>query len=223
MQLESYFCALVVTVCIPILLILLRVLRTAPFIQLPKHINQRKSLKHLTGKHVSIFLGSGGHTGEMMKLVFKLDLHNIKRTWIYSSGDTVSLHRAQSEEREHYNNGNGSYIQIPRARTVGQPYFSSIPTTIFSIFVAAVKLVRHSPDVILLNGPGTCISIAYMLFVFKLLGLNHTKIIYIESLARVKRLSLSGRLIMPITNRFIVQWDPLYKQYSRAEFYGMLM
>ena len=221
MQLETYFCASVVALSIPILAILLRILLISPFTRLPKHIGERKSIKHLARKHVSIFLGSGGHTGEMMKLVSKLDLSNIERTWIYSSGDTTSHHRAQLEEESHANNAR--YIQVPRARNVGQSYISSIPTTIFSIAVSALKLARHSPDVILLNGPGTCIPIAYMLFLFKFLGLNHTKIIYIESLARVKRLSLSGRLIMPITDRFIVQWEPLYKQYSRAEFYGILM
>ncbi|CCG26090.1 Alg14 protein [Candida orthopsilosis Co 90-125] len=223
MLLETYFCALVVALSIPILIILIRVLLVSPFTRLPKHIIKRSSIKHLTGKHVSIFLGSGGHTGEMLKLTSKLNFSNFERTWIYSSEDTASQHRARHEERQRYKNENGRYIQIPRARTVGQSYVSSIPTTLFSIVISAIKLARHNPDVILLNGPGTCIPIAYMLFLFKLLGLNYTKIIYVESLARVKKLSLSGRLIMPITDRFIVQWDTLYNQYSRAEFYGMLM
>ncbi|CAD1812508.1 unnamed protein product [Candida parapsilosis] len=223
MLLESYFCALIVALSIPILVVLLRILQVSPFTQLPKHLKERKSIQSLNNKHVSIFLGSGGHTGEMMRLLSRMNLASFDRTWIYSSGDTASQCRAHSDEEERYGNRRGHYIQIPRARNVGQSYISSIATTLFSMAVSAIKLVRHNPDVILFNGPGTCIPIAYMLFVFKLVGLNRTKIIYIESLARVKTLSLSGRLIMPITDRCIVQWDALYNQYSRAEFYGMLM
>lgn len=106
---------------------------------------------------------------------------------------------------------------------MGQNYILSIPTTLYSFVISAIKLLNHKPDVLLLNGPGTCVPVAYILFFYKFLGLCKTKIIYIESLARVSKLSLSGLLLLPISDRFIVQWENLYHQYNRVEYYGVLI
>jgi hypothetical protein len=40
----------------------------------------------------------------------------------------------------------------------------------------------------------------------QILGLRHTKIIYVESFARVKSLSLSAKLLRHVVDTFIVQW-----------------
>lgn len=39
-----------------------------------------------------------------------------------------------------------------------------------------------------------------------MLGLKHTRIIYVESFARVTSLSLSGKLLRPFVDTFVVQW-----------------
>ncbi|KMU88617.1 UDP-N-acetylglucosamine transferase subunit alg14 [Coccidioides immitis H538.4] len=86
------------------------------------------------------------------------------------------------------------------------------------------------PDVILTNGPGiaVCVVIAARmvrlfnwLFAippppFEKLGKTrrgkerrYLRTIFIESWARVTTLSLSGKLILPIVDRFLVQWKPL--------------
>lgn len=54
-------------------------------------------------------------------------------------------------------------------------------------------------------------------------GLAHSKFIYVESLARVNQLSLSGRLLRPISDRFIVQWKQLADRYPGVEYYGILV
>lgn len=41
------------------------------------------------------------------------------------------------------------------------------------------------------------------------MGLPCAKLIYIESLARTQRLSLSGTLVRPVVDRFFVQWEGL--------------
>lgn len=50
-----------------------------------------------------------------------------------------------------------------------------------------------------------------------------TRTIYVESFARVKSLSLSGRILYPVVDRFLVQWPLLKEKYSRAEFKGVLV
>ena len=71
------------------------------------------------------------------------------------------------------------------------------------------------------NGPGTCIPPALLCFLCCLFGIKQIKIIFVESLARVHRLSLSGRILYWISDRFIVQWP--YLQSSRAEYHGRLV
>lgn len=51
----------------------------------------------------------------------------------------------------------------------------------------------------------------------KLLGI---KIIYIESFARVHSASLTGKLVYPIADLFIVQWKELLKIYPKAVYGG---
>ena len=219
MDIETAACFSIAFIATPILIVLVRLLFILPSLRLPTSVKKKKKL--IQECQLSILLGSGGHTGEMMRIISKLDMGKVSRTWIYTSGDNASLAKAQDYERK--SGTSLQYIPIPRARTVGQSYILSIPTTIYSFLFSAIAMLKHRPAVILLNGPGTCVPVAYILFFYKLLGLCNTKIIYIESLARVNKLSLSGLLLLPISDRFIVQWESLYQQYSRVEYYGILI
>lgn len=172
-----------------------------------------------------ILLGSGGHTGEMIRMLGDVDLSKCYRTWLVSSGDTTSLLKAQKyEERTLSLADKTQYLELARARRVGEPLVLSVISTAKSLLSVASQIRKVAlPDVLLVNGPGTCIPVAYLLFALKVLGLCNTRIVYIESLARVKQLSLSGRLIQPISDRFLVQWRPLADMYDRAEYYGILI
>nr|GEV28276.1 UDP-N-acetylglucosamine transferase subunit ALG14 homolog [Tanacetum cinerariifolium] len=86
-------------------------------------------------------------------------------------------------------------MQIYRSREVGQSYITSVGTTLLAIGHALWLMVKIRPQVILCNGPGTCIPICAIAFVFKILGIRWSYIFYVESIARVKRLSLSGLLL----------------------------
>lgn len=180
------------------------------------------------GSTVMILLGSGGHTGEMIRILGNVDLMDFSRTWVTSSGDTTSLDKAKRYEEE--NNGSGSggsvnFISLHRARKVGEPLVLSIVSTLTSFWKTFIVLASlpQFPSVLLLNGPGTSVPLAYILFGLKFLGLCSTRIVYIESLARVSLLSLSGKLLLPISDRFLVQWESLLEQYKRAEYYGILI
>ena len=62
--------------------------------------------------------------------------------------------------------------------------------------------------------------LCYVAFIYKLCGLLDTDIVFIESFCRVQKLSLTGRLLYYISDKFIVQWPELLSQYSRAEYLG---
>ena len=69
-------------------------------------------------------------------------------------------------------------------------------------------------------------SIEYLIAIFlQVLGLGWSSIFYIESIARVKKLSLSGLLLykLRMADQFFVQWPQLQQKYPRAQYAGRLM
>lgn len=82
------------------------------------------------------------------------------------------------------------------------------------------------PDIILTNGPGTGVIITLASLILRFFDLSETKggksrIVYVESLARCKKLSLSGKILLKVVDRFLVQWPELEGIDARAEFKGM--
>ncbi len=78
-------------------------------------------------------------------------------------------------------------------------------------------LHRERPDVILSTGaaPG-CVCC----FLGKLMG---AKIIWVDSITNVGRLSLSGWLVRYIADLFIVQWAELAQKYRGTEYVGTIV
>lgn len=75
-------------------------------------------------------------------------------------------------------------------------------------------LQKEKPDVIIATG-------ALVAYPFCLIAkAMKSKVIYIESFARVNNLSLTGKLVYPFADLFLVQWEPLVKIYSKAKYVG---
>ncbi|GAA5957646.1 hypothetical protein JCM21900_000779 [Sporobolomyces salmonicolor] len=169
---------------------------------------------------LAVFLGSGGHTAEMMRVVGHLDWKRFSsRIWIISSGDGLSGAKALALEKQI---GSGSFriLRIPRARRVHQSYVTSPFTTLYSLayclwhislapLLAGGRARRSFADLVLLNGPGSCVPIAASAFLPRLVYLPSPALIYVESLARTRRLSLSAKLVRSLVDRFFVQWETL--------------
>jgi UDP-N-acetylglucosamine:LPS N-acetylglucosamine transferase len=84
-------------------------------------------------------------------------------------------------------------------------------------FALALRTLRRDrPDLIISTGAGVSVSFIYAA---RLLGIPS---IYIESLTRVRRLSLSGRLVYPVVDHLFVQWPDLAARYKKAEFRGQV-
>ncbi|CAN1299216.1 UDP-N-acetylglucosamine transferase subunit ALG14 homolog [Linum perenne] len=195
---------------------------------------------YLTGKPLSsksskprstlIVLGSGGHTAEMIDLVsgMRKDRYT-PRFYIAATTDNMSLQKAQVLEASLIDDEDkkapAQFMQIYRSREVGQSYITSIGTTLIAIAHALWLMLRIRPEVILCNGPGTCIPLCMIAFLFKVMGIRWSSIFYVESIARVKKLSLSGLLLyrLHIADQFFVQWPQLQTKYPRAHYVGCLM
>ncbi|KAF7288683.1 UDP-N-acetylglucosamine transferase subunit ALG14 [Mycena chlorophos] len=181
-------------------------------------------------KRLAVFLGSGGHTTEALALISALDFARYRpRTYILSEGDAFSYQkavyhedsRATAERPADYR-----ILTIPRARRVHQPLLRTPPTALRALLVCIYHfLLASAPigDVLILNGPGTCFVLCIAAYINKFLGLPAPRLIYIETFARVQSLSLSGKLLYPFVDRFVVQWPQLAEKVKGAEFYELLV
>lgn len=223
---ETSICMIICLSLVPLYIVVVRFLQILPTNKENSIDDSRlSSISDKRSSNIAILLGSGGHTGEMMRILDNLDLSNMSRTWITSSGDTTSIYKAKDFEDKLSSRYSCNFVQLPRARKVGEGIILSIYNSIKSLVftVPALLNLPQLPSILLINGPGTSVPLAYILFMMKFFGICNTKIIYIESLARVNKLSLSGKFILPIADRFIVQWEDLYHKYKRAEYYGILL
>ncbi|KAH7568612.1 hypothetical protein ACOSP7_011628 [Xanthoceras sorbifolium] len=178
-----------------------------------------------------IVLGSGGHTAEMMNLLSVLQMDRFTpRFYIAAATDNMSLQKARVFEdslvdKKGIKGVSAQFMQIYRSREVGQSYVTSVWTTLHATAHALWLMIRIRPQVVLCNGPGTCIPLCMIAFLFKILGIRWSSIFYVESIARVRRLSLSGFLLykLHIADQFFVQWPQLQRKYPRAHYVGCLM
>ncbi|KAG8631564.1 hypothetical protein KVT40_000704 [Elsinoe batatas] len=164
------------------------------------------------------------------------------RTWIVGAGDNFSSLRAQEFERNaskkpssHPQDDSKSYrvVQVPRARKIHQPLLTS-PISCLQCAWACLQLLLNTPagvdypDIILTNGPATATVLIFTSVLLRFLDYKgaHSRgkmrTVYVESWARVKKMSLSGRLLCWVADRVLVQWEQLRGSGGRAEYHGVL-
>jgi beta-1,4-N-acetylglucosaminyltransferase len=179
-----------------------------------------------------VILGSGGHTTELLTMTRKLPSGYYDPIfYCKASTDTTSLDRLRTfvaapaaaggrgkgrmdNKRQDASNTNSEVpvvYDVPRSREVGQSYLSSVLTTVRAFGASLALVSRLAPDVILCNGPGTCIPICLAAFLFRLFGLRHSNIVFVESFCRVQSLSLTGKILYyTIADVFLVHWTQLH-------------
>lgn len=82
--------------------------------------------------------------------------------------------------------------------------------------LSAHAVLAERPDVVITTGAG--IVVFFCIFA-KLLG---AKLIFIESMARIERPTMTARFLYPFSDLFIVQWPNLLKYFPKAKFLGRL-
>jgi beta-1,4-N-acetylglucosaminyltransferase len=166
-------------------------------------------------------LGSGGHTAEMLSLLNGLDHRRYSPlTLVVAETDNHSQNRASSQLSERWKS---KFVRIPRSREVGQGWLSTVLCTMYAIVRCTVSVARMDPELIICNGPGTCVPVCIAAYVIRFLGLRHARIVFVESFCRTRRLSLTGRILYPFVDRFVVHWPRLARDYPRCEYLGTLL
>ena len=89
------------------------------------------------------------------------------------------------------------------------------PLHFLRLFGRAFSILRkEKPKVLITTG-------ALAVFPFCVIQkLRRGKVIYIESFARVHNKSLTGRLVYPMADLFLVQWESMTQLYPKAKYVG---
>ena len=175
------------------------------------------------------------------------------RTWVVGQGDGISARRAREfeetvvglQKREGSANGNLSHnepgyqiVTVPRAREIHQSAFTAPVSCLRCMLACWTVLLPSSakdldidfPDLILCTGPATATILVFTSILIRFFDVRgcdsrgKMRTVYIESWARVKKLSLSGKLMLRVVDRFFVQWPQLLgKTGGRGEYLGVLV
>ncbi|MDZ7263403.1 MAG: polysaccharide biosynthesis protein [candidate division KSB1 bacterium] len=78
-------------------------------------------------------------------------------------------------------------------------------------------LIKEKPDLIISTGADVAVPTC---LIGKLMG---ARLIYIESGGQVSTPSLSGRIVYPFADLFLVQWKPALKNFPKAKYGGPLL
>jgi UDP-N-acetylglucosamine:LPS N-acetylglucosamine transferase len=96
------------------------------------------------------------------------------------------------------------------------PTNRNIKNLIRNTFLAWKVLRKERPQLIISSGAAVAVPFFYL---GKLFG---AKTIYIEVFDRIDKPTLTGRLVYPVTDRFIVQWEEMKNVYPKAECLGSI-
>lgn len=153
-------------------------------------------------KKVIFVSSSGGHLSEILKLE---SLFNEYEYLLVTEKTDVTEKMQDKYNMKFFKYGpNKNIIK----------YFWAI---IYNIFVCLKIIIAFKPNTIVSTGAQVG---GIMCFLGKLFG---KKIIYIESLAKVDSLSVTGKNVYSFADKFYVQWESLAKKYDKAEYIGRLM
>lgn len=154
-------------------------------------------------KKVLFLSSTGGHLSELMQLKELFTKYDYYIITEHTKSNLVL--RDIYPNRVHY--------LVFGTKTHILSYLYKFPYNVIKSFIFYLKI---RPSVIVTTGAHTAVPMCY---IGKLFG---SKIIYIESFANIHTKTLTGRMIYPIADQFIVQWESMLKLYPKATYGGWI-
>lgn len=150
-----------------------------------------KKVNKMDDIKVCLVGSSGGHLTHLYML--KDFWKNKKRFWV--TFDKTDANSILENEKKYY-------CYYPTNR--------NIKNLIKNFFLAIKILRKEKPDLIISSGAAVAVPFFY---VGKLL---RAKTVYIEVFDRIDKSTITGKMVYPITDKFIVQWEEMKKVYPKA-------
>lgn len=134
---------------------------------------------------------SGGHLTHLYLLKEFWEKHD--RFWV--TFDKVDSNSLLKDERKYW-------CHFPTNR--------NIKNLIKNTFLAIKVLRKEKPDIIISSGAAVAIPFFY---IGKLFG---SKTVYIEVYDRIELPTVTGKMVYPVTDKFILQWDEQKEFYPKG-------
>lgn len=96
------------------------------------------------------------------------------------------------------------------------PTNRNIKNLIRNTFLAIRVLKKEKPDLIISSGAAVAVPFFYL---GKMVG---AKLIYIEVFDRIDKPTMTGKMVYPFVDKFIVQWEEMKKVYPKAVNFGSI-
>jgi len=154
-------------------------------------------------KKVLFISSTGGHFSELMQLkslFSKYDYHVVT--------ERTKINGYLSDEYK-------EKISFLAYGTKRNP-FTYFFIYIFNIFKSLKIFMEQKPDVVVTTGTHTAVTMCYIAKIFR------KKVIFIETFANRKTKTMAGRLVYPVADVFVVQWEEMLKIYPKAEYWGWI-
>lgn len=154
-------------------------------------------------KKVLFISSTGGHLNEMLqlkKMFDKYDYHIITE----KTKSNLKLKDQHPNKVDYLVYGTKSHMLS---------YLYKFP---YNCLKSIYLYFKIRPKYIITTGAHTAVPMCYIGKLFR------SKIIYIESFANIHTKTLSGRMVYPIADLFVVQWESMLKLYPKAKLGGWI-
>jgi len=147
-------------------------------------------------KKIGLICSPGGHFTEMLQLSEAFEGHS---SFLVTYREKAALNRENAY------------------------YMKNLARDPFALIIGIIKIfmifLKERPDILFSTGSEIAIPSFYFgKYLFR------AKLIYLECSAQVYRPSITRKWVYPITDLFLVQWEPLLKRYGpKAKFVGGLI
>lgn len=140
---------------------------------------------------------SGGHYAQLMQL-----------KPVMEKCDSVIV----TEKTDSMEKGEHMYLLKQTNRREWKCLFYELYNLFYSIYI----LAKEKPDILVTTG---VLAIIPLCLLGKLCGV---KLVYIESFAKIRSGTMTGKLLYRFADKFFVQWESMKEVYPKAEYIGSL-
>lgn len=154
-------------------------------------------------KRVIFTSSAGGHYSELCELSDLMKRYN--SFLLTEDHEMMNAYKKQNKAR--------SWYLRPGTKEHLFRFLRNFP---FNIAKSFKVFLMVKPDVIIATGAHTTVPICYIAKIFR------KKVIFIETFANITTKTLSGKLVYPIADLFLVQWPEMLELYPKAKYRGGL-
>lgn len=148
-------------------------------------------------KKVLFISSTGGHLSEMLQLKDMFNRYDYK---IITEKTKSNL-----KLKKYYGNRINYLVYGTKDHMLSYPF-----KLIYNCFKSLYFYLKIHPDYVITTGAHTA---GPMCLIAKIFG---SRVIYIETFANINTKTITGKLLYPVSDKFIVQWDSMKKLYPNS-------